>query len=120
MDRLRQYKDTERFWWRARGLELSDDTLVFPDHRTGSWREPTSVNYAVRQACKRAGVPVVSPHWLRHSGISVARLADKDIVTIAKRAGHKDISTTYGVYSHTQEAEEVALGTAFGALVGFG
>ena len=106
---------TEKERQRFRG-PVTDETPVFWTS-TGARVWPGNVGGPVKRACRHAGVPVVNPHWLRHSGISVARLAGGDIVTISQRAGHKDIKTTLGIYSHTRIEEHRTLGEAFGALL---
>lgn len=112
---LRAWRDQSRFAGR-----IGDDALVFPHPLTGAWRSPHALDGALARLCVKAGVPVVTPHVLRHSGISAARLEGKDMVTISMRAGHKGLAMTLGVYSHTLAEEQERLGREFGALLHVG
>ena len=85
--------------------DTGDDALVFVS-TTGTplnWR-----NLARRglvAACKRAGVPVISPHGLRHAHAS-ALLADGwDLAAVSARLGHANVSITATTYSHLIEDE---------------
>ena len=83
---------------------------VFPangfskDPRSGHIRRhhvfETSVQRAVQQAAKKAGIPKhVGPHTLRHSFVTRLLELGYDIRTIQELLGHKDIKTTM-VYTH--------------------
>ena len=111
---LRTWRERSRRFWIGHGYDLDDALLVFPDE-TGTWRAPHTVNRALARICRDAGIRVIPPHWLRHSGISVSRLDGEDIVTISRRAGHRDIRTTLAIYSHTLEVEHERLGRSFGS-----
>jgi integrase len=63
---------------------------------------------AITRACTAAGVPVFSPHDLRHRRISLLHLAGVPWVTIGQAVGQRDIATTANTYSHVM-ADEVEL-----------
>ncbi|HKX71701.1 MAG TPA: tyrosine-type recombinase/integrase, partial [Acidimicrobiales bacterium] len=71
------------------------------------------ITYAFEQAAKRAGVPVLSPHALRHTCATL--LLGKGGVqphVVQGRLGHADISIILGLYSHVlpkQQAEDARL-----------
>lgn len=51
--------------------------------------------------CKRCDLPIISPHELRHSyGSIILHQEHVDIQVVSKLLGHKDISTTYNIYTH--------------------
>ena len=84
---------------------------VFPaggfstDPRSGSVRRhhvfETSVQKAIRQAARKAGVmhKVVGPHTLRHSFATNMLQRGYDIRTVQELLGHKDVRTTM-IYTH--------------------
>lgn len=48
---------------------------------------------------KKAGLPLVTLHSIRHTNISLQLMAGVDIKTVAARAGHSMASTTSDIYS---------------------
>lgn len=55
----------------------------------------------LREACKKAGVPRISFHNLRHTHASVLLLHDNiRVETVAKRLGHASTATTLKFYTH--------------------
>lgn len=45
-------------------------------------------------------IPRITAHWLRHTFITLMYMAGVDILTAKEQAGHKDIETTMGIYTH--------------------
>lgn len=45
-------------------------------------------------------IPRITPHWLRHTFITLMYLAGVDILTAMQQAGHEDIKTTMEIYTH--------------------
>ena len=54
----------------------------------------------MRRTCERAGVPLLSPHALRHSVASYYLGEGRDAVTVAALLGHAQTSTTLNIYGH--------------------
>jgi integrase len=71
-----------------------------------------------REACKAAGVPVVTLHGARHSAVTTMRDAGVPDHIVAKFAGHDEV-VMRRVYSHADaeglETAAKALSTAYGA-----
>ena len=63
---------------------------------------------------KRYNLVHIHPHKFRHSMASVLYYSGADPVSISKRLGHAQVSTTQNIYSHliqqadTQSAERIA------------
>jgi integrase len=68
---------------------------------------------AIARACRAAGVPVFSPHDLRHRRISVLHRQGRSWAEIARFVGQRKLSVTADTYTHVlvdgREADYVAL-----------
>lgn len=60
----------------------------------------STVNNRLKVLCKKAGVPIISVHCLRHTHASLLIFAGVSIASIAKRLGHSSVSTTQETYLH--------------------
>jgi integrase len=45
-------------------------------------------------------IPKITPHWLRHTFITMMYQAGVDVLTAKEQAGHADIQTTLSIYTH--------------------
>ncbi|WP_084423131.1 tyrosine-type recombinase/integrase [Cohnella thermotolerans] len=60
--------------------------------------------------CKRAGLPILSPHALRHTHAVHLLEAGANIKYVSERLGHKSVKITADTYLHvTQKIEDDAL-----------
>lgn len=74
-----------------------DGTPIHPDSVTG-WLDKFS---------KRHGLPHVNPHAFRHTMASMLYFNGVDSVSISKRLGHAQVSTTADIYAHViEEADQ--------------
>lgn len=81
---------------------LSTDQPIFVNGRVFN----STVNNRLKTLCKKAGVPVISLHSLRHTHASLLIFAGVSIASIAKRLGHSSVTTTQETYLHIiQELE---------------
>ena len=55
---------------------------------------------AISRACRDRGVPVFSPHDLRHRRISLLHQQGVSWAEIGARVGQRNLSTTADIYSH--------------------
>ena len=63
-------------------------------------------NSVLSTRCKRAGVPEISIHGLRHTHASLLLFAGVSIASVARRLGHASMTTTQKTYLHIiQELE---------------
>jgi len=66
----------------------------------------STANDVLARLCKRAQVPVISIHGLRHTHASLLLFAGVSIASVAKRLGHASMNTTEKTYLHIiQELE---------------
>jgi len=70
------------------------DARMFPGVTTAQLR------MAIGRACKAAGVPVFSPHDLRHRRISLLHRQGRSWAEIARFVGQRKLSVTADTYSH--------------------
>ena len=61
---------------------------------------PDSITHWLRKFTKKNGLNHVSPHMLRHTQATVFVNQNVDIVTISKRLGHSNPTTTQKIYAH--------------------
>ena len=84
----------------------AEDDLVYPApkggfDRVGNFRR----RVAWDAACARAGVAHVTPHDLRRTFGSLARLGGADLRYVQKTLGHASITTTSRIYAHLYDTE---------------
>jgi len=89
--------------------------LVFSSPRGRALSQRT-VEHALGRECRRLGVPVMTPHMLRHLSASLLLSRGIPIPDVARRLGHADASITLRVYAHSvaggDEQAAAALGMA--------
>ena len=67
----------------------------------------STVNDTLARYCKKAKVPVISIHGLRHTHASLLLFAGVSIASVARRLGHASMTTTQKTYLHIiQELEK--------------
>lgn len=84
--------------------DMPNSQLVFcPEGRIFN----STVNVRLERLCKKAGITVVSTHALRHTHASLLIYAGVSMLSVSKRLGHANTSTTQNVYTHI--VEELAI-----------
>ena len=92
-----------RVWQLEERLRLGD---YFQDHgfvftrEDGTPMHPDSVTTWLARFSKRHGLPHINPHAFRHTMASMLFFSGEDAVTISKRLGHSQVSTTADIYAH--------------------
>jgi integrase len=100
---LRQHRDSqdkERVIW----AEIyADMDLVFC-REDGSMLRPDSITRRFHELSKRAGVPAIRLHDVRHSYASLGLAAGTHPKIMAERLGHATVGITLDTYSHVAPA----------------
>lgn len=66
----------------------------------------STINDLLARRCKKANVPIITVHGLRHTHASLLLFAGVSIASVAKRLGHSSMNTTEKTYLHIiQELE---------------
>lgn len=99
MQLLRQY----RAWQNEERLRLGEyyqyQGFVFTQEN-GRPMHPDSVTSWLSKFSKRHGLPHINPHAFRHTMASMLYFNGVDSVSISKRLGHAQVSTTADIYAH--------------------
>lgn len=72
----------------------------------GSPMHPDSVTDWMNKFSKRHNLPHINPHAFRHTMASMLYFNGVDSVSISKRLGHAQVSTTANIYAHVMEAAD--------------
>jgi len=82
--------------------DLPEDKPIFVKGKVYN----STVNVVLERYCKKAEVPVISIHGLRHTHASLLLFAGVSIASVARRLGHSSMNTTQKTYLHIiQELE---------------
>lgn len=99
MQLLREY----RAWYNElrlkNGGRWQDSGFLFVKNN-GAPIHPDSFAGWLRKFTKRHSLPHLHPHGFRHTNASMLIGNGVDVVTVAGRLGHADVSTTLDIYSH--------------------
>ncbi len=106
MDLLRRYK----LWQTSERLRLGEyyenrDFVFAQDN--GKPMHPDSVTDWLSKFSRRHGLTHINPHAFRHTMASMLYFNGMDSVSISKRLGHAQVSTTADLYAHViEEADQ--------------
>ena len=96
MKQYRAWQIQERF--RLGEYYVNQDYVFAQDN--GSPMHPDSVGNWLTKFCKRHNLPHINPHAFRHTMASMLYYNGMDSVSISKRLGHAQVSTTSDIYAH--------------------
>lgn len=69
--------------------------------------DPKYVRDRLKELCREAKVPIISPHKARHTAATLALGATGELHTVQKMLGHAQVSLTANLYGHgTAEAQK--------------
>lgn len=79
----------------------------------------STVNSVLSRYCKKANIPEITIHWLRHTHASLLLFAGVSIASVARRLGHSSMTTTQKTYLHIiQELENKDIDIVMRSLSG--
>lgn len=105
MQLLRQYKAWQSEERLRLGEYYENQDFVFSQDN-GKPMHPDSVTDWMDKFSKRHGLPHINPHAFRHTMASMLYFNGVDSVSISKRLGHAQVSTTSDIYAHVMEAAD--------------
>ena len=98
-----------RAWQAGERLRLGEyyqnQDFVFSQDN-GNPMHPDSVTDWLAKFSRRHGLPHIHPHAFRHTMASLLYFNGVDSVSISKRLGHAQVSTTANIYAHVMEAAD--------------
>ena len=99
-DVLQEYKEE---WYdkvkELAGDEWEDNGFVFVTE-TGRHTNPSAVSSWLTRVEEKYGLPHLNAHAFRHSVASALIFAGVDPVSVSRRLGHNQVSTTTNIYAH--------------------
>ena len=102
---LRQWKAAQKMEMNRLKDYYIDRDFVFAQDN-GSPLYPDTVNRWMDSFSKRHNLPHINPHAFRHSMASMLYFNGVDSVSISKRLGHAQVSTTANIYAHIIEGAD--------------
>lgn len=102
MCQYKEWQDEEKLrlegYYQDRGFVFSQDN--------GKPMHPDSVTDWLSKFSRRHGLPHINPHAFRHTMASMLYFHGVDSVSISKRLGHAQVSTTANIYAHVMEKSD--------------
>lgn len=89
-------------WKNAKGAD--PDESIF--YRIKGFQFNSTLNSKLKRACRKAGVPEITLHSLRHEHATYLVSQGISSMAVAERLGHADDSVTRAVYIHRLETEK--------------
>ena len=106
MKLLRQYKAFQTMERYRLGEYYQDRGFLFAQDNGGPMH-PDSVTTWLDRFAKRNNLPHINPHAFRHTMASMLFFNGVDDISVSKRLGHAQVSTTTDIYGHIiQEADQ--------------
>ena len=96
---LKKYKNEKNEEKLKLGSYWQDTGYVFTNEK-GLPINPDSIYKWINRFSARHNLPHINPHKFRHTQASILYQRGLDPITIAKRLGHAQVSTTQNIYAH--------------------
>lgn len=91
--------------------------VLFTGERGGALGAST-VGHAIKRECDRLGLPIITPHGLRHLHASLLLSEGLPVPEVTRRMGHANSAITMGVYAHVVRKDDAAATEAIGRVLG--
>jgi integrase len=102
MQLLKRYRTWQMEERLRLGAYYQNQDFVFAQDN-GKPMHPDSVTDWLAKFSDRHGLPHINPHAFRHTMASMLYFNGVDSVSISKRLGHAQVSTTANIYAHVME-----------------
>lgn len=90
---------------RARKFKLPQQKIC--ENADGKLPVSATINRHLEKLCDKLNIASISFHGLRHTHASILLFKNVNILSVSRRLGHKDVTTTQSVYLHIiKEMEE--------------
>jgi len=94
---------------KLKSMVYEENDFVMVDEKGVPYTE-WKINKILAKICKKANLPIIGPHALRHTHAVMLLESGVDIKTVSDRLGHTKINMTADVYLHiTRKQEEEAV-----------
>lgn len=104
---LREWKAYQAEDEKKKGDYCQNRSGLLFTQENGSPMHPDSVTTWLDRFSKRNGLPHINPHKFRHTMASMLIFNRVDPVSVSKRLGHSQVSTTTDIYAHViEEADQ--------------
>jgi integrase len=90
----------------SRLADHSPSALVFANHQGGPLAPGNLRKKLLRSACKRAGLPTIDWHTLRHTHGTLLHTQGTPLKVAQAQLGHSHMATTLEVYTHTSTSAQ--------------
>jgi len=113
---LQQHRETQEKLFAKLGRQLTDDDFVFT-RDDGSPINPNTITLAFRRILKKAGIPHIRVHDLRHTHATLMLKAGVHPKVVSERLGHANVLITLDTYSHVLPGLQEAAAERFDQLL---
>ncbi len=113
---LRKYREDQVQFGLSVGRAISDDDFVFTPLGGGPL-DPDTVSHAFAKLIRKAGLPHIRLHDLRHSHATLMLKAGIHPKIVSERLGHSSIAITLDIYSHVLPGLQEAAAERFDRLL---
>ena len=94
-----------------------ESNIMFPDPKTGERRNGSAVTVQLHRIQRRAGLPRIRFHDLRHTFATLMLEQGADIKTVSYMLGHSDVRFTMNRYMHVTEALQKNAAAAMSEII---
>lgn len=104
----------QKAWQTWRGVHTQH---VFCGHTSPAPLSAGTVHCAMRELCKRLGLPPLTPHGLRHLHASLLLAEGLPLPAVSQRLGHANTQVTASVYAHALRGADRRAAEALSSLL---
>ncbi len=113
---LREHKATQNARRLTLGALWQNHDLIFPSF-SGTPINPNNLDRDYDRWVKKAGLPRIRIHDLRHSHVTLAIKEGANIKAVSQRVGHANVGITLGTYAHVSPEQHTDVSRRVGAAL---